>query len=255
MSATAPPRVGCAGFAVPPGPYARQLDCVEIGASFRRPLPDAVCDRLRAAVPDSFAFAVTAWMPVTHPASFPGYTKSGLPSPLPEPESYGLFQTTETVLGAWERTRAMADRLRAEWIVLRCPKDFTPTLENYAALRTFLETVDRGAGRIAWSPAIAWPGDMLASLYENLGLVPVADPLAGRPPNRDMAYFRLPGRGWPLRSGEPTHDQVLLRLRKACEGNREPWLFLATPGRFEDAVRLKDLTPIGRRTPRASARG
>ncbi len=223
--------VGCCGFPVKRSDYYAQLPAVEVQQTFYQPPRPTTVQRWRAEAPPAFRFSMKAWQLITHPPSSPTYRR------LREPlsglrEHYGFFRPTDEVWAAWERTRAIAAALQADWIIFQCPARFTPTDEHVANLRAFFTRIERGRWRLGWEPRGHWPPDLVRALCLDLDLVHVVDPFQQRPVTEGVAYFRLHGRtGYRYRYTEGD----LATLHAWCRDYDEVWVLFNNVSMWTDA--------------------
>jgi uncharacterized protein YecE (DUF72 family) len=186
-------RVGCCGFPLQRQKYYAAFPLVEVQDSFYQPPLTRTAARWRAEAPPSFEFSLKAWQLITHEPSSPTYRRLRQPIPPDRRDRYGAFRPTDEVQAAWARTVEVARALASRVIVFQCPPRFTPTDEHVGWLRRFFTGIDRGAFMLAWEPRGDWPGDLVAGLCADLGLVHVVDPLREAPRSAGLRYFRLHG--------------------------------------------------------------
>jgi uncharacterized protein YecE (DUF72 family) len=191
----APLLVGCCGWAEAQARYVRDFPTIELQSTFYQPPSINVVKRWRAEAPPTFRFCMKAWQLITHTPASPTYRrlKSAL-SPT-ERDLYGSFRSTEQVWLAWQRTKEIAEILRAEVIVFQCPKSFLPTRENITNLNDFFQKIDRGDHTLAWEPrGDDWRGPLIRDLCAENDLVHCVDPFQSDPVYGDSIYWRLHGK-------------------------------------------------------------
>ena len=232
-------RIGLCGFTMAFEDYVREYRLVEVQQTFYEPPRDGTMRRWRTLAPTEFEFTIKAWQLITHDASSPTYRR--LRSPLADADraEVGAFRTSPIVLRAWQRTLDCAAILRASAILLQCPASFRPTEENVERLRSFFGSVVRPSGvRILWEPRGAWPGDLVAGLCRDLGLVDVVDPFVATTVTPEQTYFRLHGITGARHVYTDSELQRLADMLPAGEGTPAYVLFNNLP-RIEDARRFR----------------
>ncbi len=143
---------------------------------------------------------------------------------------------------AWDRTRAVADLLEADTLLLRTPPSFRPTAANREALRAFF-TAHRGDLTVAWWADGLWesqPEDRDA-VCAAAGLLAVADPLADDEedlPGGAQVYWRVRGR---VGMGGRLSDDDLDRLCGLAAERAGGQLVFDAPTMMNDARRFATL--------------
>jgi uncharacterized protein YecE (DUF72 family) len=228
-------RVGLCGWTVSQTAYVRRFPLVEVQHTFYEPPADAVLERWRAHVPADFEFTMKAWQVVTHESHSPTYRRLKRPLTDGDRGQVGAFRTTPTVLAGWQRTLDCARILNATAVLLQCPRSFRPTSDNVARMRTFLERVERPAGRLLWEPRGEWPAALLGELCAELDLVHVVDPMQDETVTPEQTYYRLHGTSG---SRHVHTDEELHRLRDLVDGRPSPYVLFNNLPRTGDAERF-----------------
>lgn len=234
-------QVGCCGFPKRHADCYTALDVIEVQKTFYRPPQVKTALRWRAEAPPDFTFTMKAWQLITHEPSSPTYRRLGMEIPPEARHRYGSFRATDEVLTAWERTREIAEALRARVVVFQCPARFTPTEEHVTNVRLFFSRIARGSFLTAWEPRGDWPDDLVASLCEELNLIHCVDPFTKGTTTREIAYFRLHGRtGYRYRYT----DADLRELYRLCQEFKEVWVLFNNVSMWEDALRFRELLSV-----------
>ena len=187
--------VGCCGWTEAKARYVRDFTTVELQTTFYEPPSNTVASRWRAQAPPDFRFCMKAWQLITHTPSSPTYRRLKSTISPTERDLYGSFRPTEQVWLAWQRTKEVADMLRAEVIVFQCPKSFLPTRENISNLTAFFQHIDRGCCTLAWEPrGDDWSAPLIRDLSAENNLVHCVDPFQSLPVHGDCVYWRLHGK-------------------------------------------------------------
>ena len=230
-------RVGCCGFATAQAKYCRLFSCVEINSSFYQLPRLETAARWRALAPPDFEFAMKAWQVITHRATSPTYKRTRLD---PGDRDYcGHFGFNPTIRWAWDQTFAVAKALQASLVLFQCSPSFRPTNQNIANLRRFFERAKRGKFHMGWEPRGEWDREQVASLCQELDLIPVLDPFqAGPIAVGKIRYYRLHGRTGPRHRYT---NEELDRLRKMCEGRVPTYCLFNNVAMTEDAQRFQKL--------------
>lgn len=187
-------KVGLCGFTIGAAAYFQTFHVVEVQQTFYDPPPAPTIERWRAQAPPAFEFTMKAWQVITHSGSSRTYRRLKSPFTERQKSEAGGFRLNETVLGAWDVTRAAARRLRATAILFQCPASFRATDENFAAMRSFFGHIERPPGvRFLWEPRGAWPDDAVIALCSDLGLIHAVDPFLRPSLTPEVTYWRLHG--------------------------------------------------------------
>ncbi len=230
-------KIGCCGFPQSRPAYFSRFSVVEIQQTFYKPPQTATAQRWRAQAPPGFEFTLKAWQLITHEPSSPTYRKARLKLDAPA-QSYGSFRPTPQVLAAWERTREVAQALRARVVLLQCPASFAPTDEHIRNLRAFLSAIRHDKLRLAWEPRGAWPPELVRELCQMHGLIHAVDPFQGLPVTAGIAYFRLHGRtGYRYQYT----DDDLSQLLAWCQAFEEAYCLFNNVTMWDDAIRFQEL--------------
>lgn len=184
-------KVGCCGFPGGMKKYFQEFSLAEIQKTFYSLPKIGTAERWRSQAGEDFEFTLKAWQLITHPPSSPTYRKAGIE--VKDKEKYGFFKATDEVLSAWEKTREIAEALRASVVVFQCPPSFTQTQENLSNLKNFFSSIERGNLTLAIELRAPWDRELLANLCEEFELVHCVDPLREEPVTSKLAYFRLHG--------------------------------------------------------------
>jgi uncharacterized protein YecE (DUF72 family) len=230
-------RVGCCGFVTAQEKYFRTFSCVEIDSSFYQLPKIETASRWRAAAPPGFEFALKAWQVITHRATSPTYRRTRLD---PRDREYcGHFGFNPTIRWAWAETFAVAQALEVKLVLFQCPASFSSTKEHLANLRRFFERAKRGKFHMGWEPRGNWDADLVASLCQELDLIPVLDPLRAEPiAVGGIRYFRLHGATGPRHHHS---NQELSRLTALCAGRQPAYCLFNNVAMSEDGQRFQKL--------------
>ncbi|RME66125.1 MAG: DUF72 domain-containing protein, partial [Nitrospirae bacterium] len=121
-------KIGTCGFPVARNRYYRDFSVVEVQKTFYEPPSQETLKKWRDEAPEGFEFTLKAWQIITHPFTSPTYRRTK--SIYGNTDNYGFFRDTQEVYQAWERTRLVAEVLKAEIILFQTPSSFKPTDEN-----------------------------------------------------------------------------------------------------------------------------
>ena len=234
-------KVGLCGFTIGAAAYYETFGVVEVQQTFYDPPPVLTIERWRAQAPPAFEFTMKAWQVITHAGTSRTYRR--LKSPFTEAQraEAGGFRVNETVMNAWEVTRAAARRLRATAILFQCPASFRATDENVEAMRNFFATVERPAGvRVLWEPRGPWPDEVVTAVCRESNLVHAVDPFVRPSLTPELTYWRLHGNG----SHYATYtDDELQQLRAWLPSGGETYVMFNNIPRVQDSKRFIALLP------------
>jgi uncharacterized protein YecE (DUF72 family) len=189
-------RLGMCGFTIGTAEYYRNFPVVEVQHTFYDPPPLPTLERWRTEAPEGFEFTMKAWQVITHRRTSSTYRRMRRPFGEAHLENAGGFRLNRTTLGAWQVTLEAARTLRATMILLQCPASFRQSDENIAAMRAFLNAVERldGVG-LLWEPRGVWDDDVVRGVCDELHLTHAVDPFVRPSLTPDVLYWRLHGNG------------------------------------------------------------
>lgn len=193
-------KVGCCGFPFKGGmkAYFEKFKLVELQSTFYKLPKLSTVRSWRVQAPEDFEFSMKAFQGLTHPISSPTWRRSGLKLSREESEGLGFLKPSKLNYEYWEKTREVAEVLRARIVVLQCPPSFTCTEENIKNMKTFLKSINRGNLILAWEPRHdSWKPEVIRELCIELNLVHVVDPFKSETQTYDVnpVYYRLHGLG------------------------------------------------------------
>ncbi len=182
--------IGCCGFCTSMNNYFKEYRAVEVQKTFYKPPGVETAKRWRREadkVNREFEFTVKAWQLITHPPSSPTYRRTNISVKL-----CGYFRLSKTVIEAWEKTKEIADVLRAKVIVFQTPFSFKDREENAKRVVEFFSTIENGY-YFVWE-ARGWSSKSVREVCEKAGLIHCVDPMVEDPAiEREVMYFRLHG--------------------------------------------------------------
>jgi uncharacterized protein YecE (DUF72 family) len=187
-------KLGMCGFTIGASAYFRKFEVVEVQQTFYDPPPIETIERWREEAPAGFEFTMKAWQVITHRGTSRTYRRLRREFSERARSEAGGFRVNATTLAAWQTTLEAARGLRATAILFQCPPSFRPTEENSAAMRDFLEAIQRPPGvRLLWEPRGPWPDALIIALCRELDLVHAVDPFIRPSLTPELLYWRLHG--------------------------------------------------------------
>lgn len=231
-------RIGTCGFRNTKEEYAKVLSTVEIQHTFYQPPQIKTLEKWRAEMPEKFEFTLKAWQLITHESTSPTFKR--LKKKLTEKElaEAGFFKPTDIVNEALETTLACAKALKARTILFQCPAKFTPTTENIANLKRFINGIKRGKLNFAWEPRGGWDPQLVKEICEELDLWHTVDPFAQPTVTPKNCYYRL--HGIP-RWRYTYEDGELEELASMLPKKRLSYVFFNNVTMREDAIRFQKI--------------
>lgn len=188
--------VGCCGFCTSMESYFKNYMAVEVQKTFYKPPNPETAKRWRnkaSKINPNFEFTVKAWQIITHPPSSPTYRKAGIRCGR-SCADYGYFRLSNVVMEAWEKTRNIADILRAKIIVFQTPPSFRETEENFDRIVQFFSTIENSKYVFVWEPR-GWKNESVRKICEKVNLIHCVDPFVSDPSIVErVSYFRLHGK-------------------------------------------------------------
>jgi uncharacterized protein YecE (DUF72 family) len=234
-------KIGCCGFATSFERYVRALDVVEVQQTFYKPPKPETAERWREkadSIKREFEFTVKAFQVITHPPTSPTYRKAK----LEVGGDVGFFNPVKEVFEAWEKTKEIAEILRADKILFQTPSSFKMTGENLKKVDEFFSSIEGGFTFI-WEPRDY--SERLAEFVEVLkrhGIIECVDPLVSQPClEQEINYFRLHGtyEGKRIIYSHTYTDEELFELRRRARKFSNPYVMFNNKTMFQDALRFK----------------
>ena len=227
-------KVGCCGFPRGMKHYFSQFRLVEVQQTFYKPPQVETAVKWRQQAPADFEFTIKAWQLITHPPSSPTYRKAGLSIPQGKEKSYGYFKPSDEVMAAWQKTKEIAQAVRARMILFQCPASFVASQENIDQMRQFFQSLVRDEFLLAWEPRGGWSQEVIVNLCQELDLIHGTDPLEMAPLYGAINYLRLHGGpGYRHRYS----DEELEQLRQLI-GDKESYILFNNLTMYEDGLRF-----------------
>lgn len=228
--------------------FAAEFEAVELNKTFYSLPQRSTAERWRREAGDAFVFTVKAWQAITHPRSSP--TWNDYRDEIPETDGdIGYFRPTESVVTAWEATKAVATALDADVCVFQTPPSFDNAAAHRENIRAFISEIDREGLRLAWEPRGDWHEhpDVLAELCAELDLIHVVDILREWP--RDptpFGYVRLHGLSddrydYDYDYSEEELHEVAHRLDAALADREVLYCMFNNYNMYEDASQLREI--------------
>lgn len=145
---------------------------------------------------------------------------------------------------AFEETKKVAEKLRANFLVFQSPASFGPTKENIARARKFFGKIERGDFRLGWEVRWSkdWTREIVEPLFEELDLEHIVDPLRQESFRRKVGYYRLHGLGERMMYYYTFSDAELKEIAKRVKGAEYVFFNNITMG--EDAIRFKKMIEV-----------
>ena len=237
-------KVGCCGFAVSFERYVKNLEVVEVQQTFYKPPKSETAEKWREKadlIDKNFEFTVKAFQVITHPPSSPTYRKAK----IEVSGDVGFFNPTKEVFEAWEKTKEIAEILRADKIIFQTPASFKMTKENLERIDSFFNSIG-GNFTFIWEPRDY--SDKLMGLFVEIidkhGIVHCVDPFISEPALKtNPTYFRLHGayKGKKIVYSYTYSDGELSQLREKMKKYPNPYVMFNNKTMFQDALRLKSL--------------
>lgn len=177
--------------------FSDAFEACELNRTFYELPQVETAERWRDEVVGDFEFTVKAWQAVTHPWGSPTWNGNRDAVAEDRTDDVGLLRPTSAVLDAWQETKARADVLDANVVLLQTPPSFDCSEEHVSNMRALFDQIGREDLTIAWEPRGDWkdhPGKV-ENLCDDLDLVHVVDIFREEPlSDHDVAYVRLHGR-------------------------------------------------------------
>ncbi|MGZ0745789.1 DUF72 domain-containing protein [Haloparvum sp. AD34] len=228
------------------------FDLVELNRTFYELPQVSTAERWRREVVDDFEFAVKGWQALTHEWASPTWNthREGVEDdPDVDTDEVGSLQPNPTVREAWDRTKARADALDANVVLLQLPPSFGTDEATVDAMRELLSDVDREGLTIAWEPRGDWHDepDHVAEVCADLDLVHVVDPLRDEPmSDHPTAYLRLHGLNddrydYAYDYSDAELRELRERVDELSESHETVYVLFNNDAMYENARRFQEL--------------
>ncbi len=238
-------RVGCCGFPGGKSKFFQEFRLAEVQETFYKLPKVETAIRWRESAPSDFEFAVKAWQAITHPTTSPTWRKAGIQVPSEKAGLYGFLKPTDEVFEAWQKTREIAEVLRAKIVLVQCPASFKCDQEGIKNAREFFGSIDRRGLEIAWEPRGNWleKPEEVRRICDDLNLIHAVDifwdePVSAHP----IAYIRLHGLGkrynYRYEYTQEDLQQLLQRAKKLIEAGKREVYVLFNNVRMKDSAKL-----------------
>ncbi len=231
-------KIGCCGFPVSKKTYFKTFSVVEIQQTFYEPPEAKTALKWREEVPEDFEFTLKAWQLITHTPISPTYKKLKHSIPKDKQDCYGNFRPTSEVMSAWQKTKEIAEILKARIIIFQSPASFKLTSENKKNLREFFSRLDRGKFLLGWESRGQIKEEEIYELCQELKLIDVVDPFHRPAVTEGLKYFRLHGIGGYRYQYS---DEDLKKILDWIEGSKEAYVMFNNVYMYQDAHRFKEM--------------
>lgn len=238
------------GFESKLAAFADAFDLVELNRTFYDLPMVRTAERWRRevdAVDPDFEFAVKAWQALTHPTSSPTWRDVDDLTDA-QRQGFGYLRPNEATREAWAETRAIAEALEAEVVLLQTPPSFDASDAHEANLRELLSTVDRDDIALGWEPRGDWTDhpSRVESICEDLDLIHVVDILrdgSGPRSPHPYAYTRLHGLNddpydYDYAYNGDELDALAATLDGLADAHERVYCLFNNFGMFEDAAAI-----------------
>jgi uncharacterized protein YecE (DUF72 family) len=230
--------IGCCGFPINKKEYFKNFKIVELQSTFYQPpVKIETVKKWKKETPEGFIFCLKAWQIITHPSSSPTYKR--LKEKFGNPKNYGFFKNTKEVFLAWERTKSIAEILKAKVIVFQCPASFKPERKNVQNLKNFFGKIKAKKFIFALELRRNWSKGLIRTICKEFNLIHCTDPFKQKPVFGKINYFRLHGKpGYNLKYKYTKED--LKKLLKFCD-KKENYVLFNNLNMAKDAQKFKKL--------------
>ena len=151
--------------------YSRQFNLVEVSAEITTGVKMGTLRRWREKAPPPFCFSVVL------------------------PMSVATLATDEASQRDLEHALAIAETLKARWLLLRTPANMMPGPKTERRLEAFVGAIAGRALDLAWEPSGLWEDRRAATVARSLGIHWVTDVLKKEPMDSGSIYTRWQGYG------------------------------------------------------------
>lgn len=235
-------RIGCCGFPVAKAKYFKAFKVVELQHTFYQPPEDSVIKKWREESPADFEYTLKAWQLITHEPKSPTYKRLKIRIPPSKEKNYGSFKPTDEVFLAWERTKEIAEILRARVIIFQCPPSFIPVKENKENMKRFFTSIEKEEFILAWEPRGKWDDREIIAVCKEFNLIHVVDPFKTLPVYGKICYHRLHGiEGYKYKYTEEDLIRLEKLIKKELENVTDIYCMFNNVYMYEDAFAFKRL--------------
>jgi uncharacterized protein YecE (DUF72 family) len=172
--------------------YAQKFDFLELRADPSL-LAAKRLRRLREGVPEHFSFSVVA------------------------PRELALLDRATPDKAFLDAARAVAEALKARFLLLRTPATVAPSQRSRGRISTLVDALRGAAKDVAWEPRGIWTDDEAEAFAQELGVTLVRDLAEQDAPAGNVVYTRLLALGRNTRMGSGAVERVAERIADAEE--------------------------------------
>ena len=197
---------------------------------------------------DDFEFVMKAWQALTHPTSSPTWRNKKDKLSKEQKEKFGYLQPNNKVIEAWNDTKAVAEAMDAEVVVIQTPGSFECSKENEYNMYEFFGKIDRGNLEIGWEPRGDWKRNenRVKEICDDLNLIHIVD-IMRRDPVSDysIAYTRIHGLNedeynYNYDYSEKEMEELGRKLKELDKSNDKVYCMFNNYEMFENAEYLID---------------
>lgn len=128
--------------------------------------------------------------------------------------------------------------LEARCLLIRTPRDVTPTSLHKERLKKLADRFPRDVTHLVWEPQGIWETDEAAVVAKKLGLVLSVDPMRGPVPAGHVAYLRLRALGETRSFGPSALERM---LEAVGPSRRDVYVVLETSSALSECKALRRL--------------
>lgn len=229
--------------------YSEAFEVCELNKTFYKLPMVKTARKWRRNAFDEFEFVMKAWQALTHPTSSPTWRNKKDKLSKEQKEKFGYLRPNDKVIEAWNDTKAVAEAIDSEIVVIQTPGSFESSKENEDNMYEFFGKIDRGNLEIGWEPRGDWKEneDRVKEICDDLNLIHIVDIM-----RRDLvsehsiAYTRLHGLNedeynYNYDYSEKELEELGRKLKKLDESNDKVYCMFNNYEMFKNAENLTNL--------------
>ncbi|MFB6132362.1 MAG: DUF72 domain-containing protein [Halanaeroarchaeum sp.] len=137
--------------------YADRFPVGELNRTFYSLPMVSTAERWREEAVEDFEFTLKAWQAMTHSWSSPTWNGHRDDVPDEDTDDVGYLQPTDVVVDAWRETKARANALDVDVVVVQTPPGFGATEEHAKNMSELFDRIDRNENaRFEGKPTRGW---------------------------------------------------------------------------------------------------
>jgi uncharacterized protein YecE (DUF72 family) len=162
---------------------------------------------------------------------------------IEQEENFGFFRQTDEVFFAWEKTKEIAQILKAKMIIFQTPPSFLPTEENKRNIKEFFGNIEGEKFFYCWEPRGKWSQEEIKEICRDLNLIDCIDPFRRKSTHHEkISYFRLHGKkSYRDKYTEEDFREIIKIINFWRQKKTSYYIMFNNVFMFEDGLKFKQM--------------